>query len=587
MRGWREGMRLLVPKRKSGRKPLRVAAYLRVSTIDQAKTVDTSLKAQANHVETWCKHRELDGYKVDLRWFRDEGKSGGEGKVRPEYDEMRVAIELGEIDFVVVYDLSRLSRSIRDFMDFYTLCKQHGTRVAIIHGGLDLSTEQGEFIARLLMVLAEFERTLCARRVREARRARLQQGRFAGSFFPLGLTTQPNAKHDPGKAGVLLRDKKTFPVVLEVFKAFEKVGSLRGACKLLRERGVLDPPRMTRKTKMKHPAKPLTASRLQRILQDVSYIGLVRIPAWYVHEEYTEEDHGKNPQFVEVKAKWKAFIEPERFNRVQEMIARNRLARGNTRKGTRRDRGKYPLSGIAVCGYSGIPLTGSSAKGRYRYYAVDRKKQKQAKAKKTVRIGADELERFVFDRVKLLAQDADLLAKAEKRASKERLSRAKTREQRLRKLERELKSVRGEMEGLVQSVGKRSSRPSRSKFDEHVRRHYRDLERRAEALLNDIEVAKRELPLGPHSRRLMVQSLKRLTKLLDSMEKGEQARLLALFITRLEVYKDRIALGLRNAPLETVPLEKGTKNRTEPPWAPFGLCRNWLPGEGPNLQPSG
>jgi len=280
----------------------------------------------------------------------------------------------------------------------------------------------------------------------------------------------------------------------------------------------------------------------------------------------------------EVNAKWKASIDPQRFNRVQKTLAKNRLARSNTRKGTRRDRGKYPLSGIAGCGHGGIPLTGGSAKGgRYRYYAVDRKKREEAKLKETVRIGADELERFVFDRIKLLAQDADLLAKAEVRASKHRLSRVKMRDLRLLELEAGLKNVQEGMETLVQSIGKTSSGPRRSKLQGHMRPQYRDLERREGALLNDILVAKRELPLGPAWRRVMAQNLKRLTLLLDSMDKGEQGRLLALFVTRLQVYKDKVILGLRNAPLETVPLTRKAKNRTKPPWAPFGLCRSWLP----------
>ena len=538
-----------MPKKKT----LRTAAYYRVSTLDQALTVEGSLENQRTKVENWRKKQELDGLDVQITDYCDEGRSGGEGKHRPQYEAMLRAMDRGEVDVVVVNELSRLSRSLRDFLSFMDLCSASNVRFFSINDSFDTSSDWGAFAAKLLMMLAEMERQNTARRTREVMLNRKRLGKFTGNHFPTGLKSDPRAETNKMWAGHLVKDEKTFPVVEAVFSAFEEAGSLRGAVAALNEKGVKDPARVSQKSKTKYAPKPFSVTRVRQILTNRAYVGKVRVPVDYELRE------GKRvtTAWDEVDAAWPAYIEPIRWHDVQDQLQRNELARGNTRKGTRRDKGKYPLSGIATCGYTGRPMSGASTtkpNGKvHRRYWVQLPKG-QVRPKETASINADELEQAVFTRFKQLAMDADLLAKAEAQARKERKGRIAQAERKIKGWEKELQKIEGEQANIRETI--KALRPGKVKSAmlKDLQTEYSELETRKAALREDVKLRRSELPLSAADRRHLSMKLRQLTKAFDHLDKGGQSELMAIFVTRLEVYNDRILLGLRNAPLEMIPI---------------------------------
>ncbi len=96
----------------------KVGIYLRVSTEEQARIQDGSLVSQKKRLEEYvegqCRKESGWGKVVDI--YCDEAKSG-KNMNRPEFQRMLSDIRLGKINLVLSTELSRLSRSIKDFCE--------------------------------------------------------------------------------------------------------------------------------------------------------------------------------------------------------------------------------------------------------------------------------------------------------------------------------------------------------------------------------------------------------------------------------------------------------------------------------------
>lgn len=102
---------------------LRVAAYVRVSTVNQLLANDNSLDTQVSLIR---KQVELETAKAATRqgarpWkiveeYREEGRSGKDND-RPELQRLLADIRAGLIDIVVVTKIDRITRSLTNFYE--------------------------------------------------------------------------------------------------------------------------------------------------------------------------------------------------------------------------------------------------------------------------------------------------------------------------------------------------------------------------------------------------------------------------------------------------------------------------------------
>ena len=98
------------------------------------------------------------GWGVEERYV-DDDVSAYSGKPRPAYRRMLDDLRGGYLDAVVVWDLDRLHRQPRELEEFFDLCKAAGvSKLASVSGDVDLSTHDGQFLARILGAVAEGER---------------------------------------------------------------------------------------------------------------------------------------------------------------------------------------------------------------------------------------------------------------------------------------------------------------------------------------------------------------------------------------------------------------------------------------------
>lgn len=115
-----------------------VAIYVRVSTLDQALE-GYSLDAQQRVLRDWCNTRGHSIHSI----YEDAGVSGKDIKHRPAVCEMLADVEAGEIDCVLVWALSRLTRSVADLYAMWgTLCRNNCDLVSYTEA-FDTSTPHG------------------------------------------------------------------------------------------------------------------------------------------------------------------------------------------------------------------------------------------------------------------------------------------------------------------------------------------------------------------------------------------------------------------------------------------------------------
>lgn len=150
----------------------RVAIYIRVSTLDQARE-GYSLEAQENTLKKWCDERKYIVY--DL--YADKGISGKDIEHRPDMNRLLTDAKNEKFDIVLFWALSRFTRSVSDL--YFTMEKFQKWNVDMVSytESFDTSTPMGRAMIGIVGVFAQLERELTSERVSAAMAERASQGK--------------------------------------------------------------------------------------------------------------------------------------------------------------------------------------------------------------------------------------------------------------------------------------------------------------------------------------------------------------------------------------------------------------------------
>ncbi len=372
-------------------KAKKIGLYIRVSTQEQAANPEGSIKSQEQRLRQAVKFRNFDEPFGEVkRVFIDRAKSGKDTK-RPALQEMLKSIKSGEIDLVMVTELSRLSRSLKDFCEMFYMMKELGCGFQSLREQYDTTTAAGEMILYTVANLAQFERRQTSERIAANFHARSQRGLYNGGPVPLGY------KLIPEKRGYLAIDEEPALIVKETFKTFLKEGSLAQAGKSLNDRGF----KIKKKTTGGGDKRLgyFTTDNLHGILTRVAYIGKKAVK-------------NRSGEIELVDACWPAIVDEKTFYRVGDILKKNhRRFKPNSRR-----RYPYLLSRLTSCGVCGDRLTGKSAHGQsgkvpyYEHGWATRKQSCQTKkffkCENHKRFQARKLEPAVWSEIeKLLSSD--------------------------------------------------------------------------------------------------------------------------------------------------------------------------------------
>lgn len=158
----------------------RVGIYLRVSTEEQARIQDGSLVSQNQRLIEY-----IDGQNQrDKNWgiivdIYCDDKSGKDMNM-PEFQRLLQDVKLGRINLILATELSRLSRSLRDFCEVWDLFKKHKTDFVTLREQFDTTSAAGEMMVFNLMNFAQYERKQTAERISANWASRAKRGLWNG-----------------------------------------------------------------------------------------------------------------------------------------------------------------------------------------------------------------------------------------------------------------------------------------------------------------------------------------------------------------------------------------------------------------------
>lgn len=399
-------------------------SYGRVSTLGQALNADGSRKddgspeAQKNRCLEHIKYlSKTSGVKYELKeHISDEGLSGKDTN-RPGYQKMWSYVASGAISFVVSTELSRLSRSVFDFLKFIQHCEKHDVAVHIIGIQVDTSTPFGRMLVVILVALAQFEREMTAQRVRENVLSRLlSDGKINGSAEILGLIRDPNRK------GHFIKDEAAIPTLEKLLKLILKFSSKKKILAMAKETGLTG-----------LNGKEVTAHILDTVIENVKwrYRGL-----WYVNKENKNIDDQSLPdykQYREIHLPHGAIVDIKLLDAVQAKVADTYTKK----KKTGVNDYTYILSHVLYY-EDGSNFSGQVAKNReYRYYH---------NRANNIRVRCDEIDPIIVDRAKAYFLNEDTFQIMVKNA-------VKRQEIELPKIEAEISKLQKEYRDLEKKEG--------------------------------------------------------------------------------------------------------------------------------------
>ena len=143
-----------------------IGLYIRVSTEEQALRMEGSLESQKHRLCGYVdiKNMQQQNWGVVVDEYIDDGFSAKDTN-RPALQKLIKDLKKGRINTVLVTDLSRLSRSIRDFCVLIDFFKETKTQFLSLKEQFDTTTAAGEMMLFNMINLAQFERRQISERV--------------------------------------------------------------------------------------------------------------------------------------------------------------------------------------------------------------------------------------------------------------------------------------------------------------------------------------------------------------------------------------------------------------------------------------
>ena len=402
----------------------RIGLYCRVSTKGQAQEKEGSLKSQVQRLTSEVERRNSmePGWGRIIDHYVDEAKSGKDTN-RPELQRMFKDVEKRRVDTVIVTELSRLSRSVKDFLMFIEFLEKYEADFICPQLNFDTTTPAGRVFITILVALAQFERELTSERTKLNLAARAQRGLYNGGRPPLGYDSDPKQK------GYLVVNKEEAALVRKVFEAYVSLGSSELTAQAMNKAGSTNKKRTTLEGAVRG-GRRFDDKTIRRMLQNVAYLG----------KRPVQDKDGK----ISLNdAVWPAIIDEEIFSQAKAKLEESR----SFYKPDGFTTYSYVLSGVVRCADCGKTLTGGMGHGKIvdvPYYQHQGRTTCRVK-----RVQAKLIEAEVFKRMKITKQTPDVARFLAEGASADVMNRIPHLETQANSKEQEIRAARQKSENLL------------------------------------------------------------------------------------------------------------------------------------------
>lgn len=213
--------------------------------------------------EALTKYAERAGWKI-IDYYSDEGLSG-KNLDRPEFQRLLEDANKRLFDVVLVWRISRLSRSIIDLNSTITHFLKRDISFVSYSENFDVGTPTGKLMFNILGSIAEFDRETIAENVAFGKMGAAHRGKRT---FPhlLGFTFS--------EAENYVIDKKKAMIVRSLFKLYLRERNLSKVVEIANKRGYTS-----------FFDKPFNVPSVRVILTNPAYCGYVRYKGTIVYKE--------------------------------------------------------------------------------------------------------------------------------------------------------------------------------------------------------------------------------------------------------------------------------------------------------------
>lgn len=497
----------------------RISIYTRVSTEEQAENPEGSIKNQEMRLREYVKLKNMmEPFGEIVAVFSDPGVSAKDMN-RPGFQRMLKSIERREVDLVLVTELSRFSRSTKDFANLQVFLEDNNCKFMSIRENFDTSGAAGSMVLSLMASIAEFERRQTAERISHSFLARAKRGLYNGGSVPLGY------KVDPERPGSLAQVAEEVELVKLFFQTFLREGTLAATAKTLNAQGVKIPRQVRGGGSVR--GKVIRFDAVYRILRNKAYLG-IRV---FQTKSGAEE----------VPALWKPIIDQTTFDRVQKMLEAN-----CSRRKTHNNKFPFTLTGILECKECGEKMSGASATGgtgkRVGYYEhlATRKNEASLNHKllnhKPRRIPAAKIEPVVWEEVKNFVMSEEFVQNLLLRARG--MQGLDDKDAKSKELDAKLKAITRQIELLAERIAKLPETIDPEPLIDQLG----ELQSRQGKLTTELKAAAEAV--GPEAKLVSFENLEIFRRgLKELIMKGEldpelRSKITKLIVHKIEILKD-------------------------------------------------
>lgn len=440
-------------KKQANAKKFRIGGYVRLSPSGQERE-EGSLVSHPQRIKQFVESKNIQHggeWGEIIEWYIDKDFSGKDMN-RPGFQKMLRDIQSGHINAVVVTELSRLNRKVKDFLEVYELFKAHNTAFFCLRENFDTSTPMGELMLIQAMSFAQYERQSIVDRIKRGARARAERG-LANGYIPLGFKP---VEHRPCYREI---DENERAYVEMIFRKFLELKRINKLLQFLNDNGYRTKEFVTKSGK-KAGGNRWTLSSLHNVLTNRCYIGEREVNKrnrTVDSSRLKEEDH-----YFFVGAHWPALISKELFYDVQGLLESNK-------KKARRYVHQYRLTGLIECAECGAILVGKSGtgkNGKYFYYGHKRKmvinNDRHLQRCRIENIPAPMVEEALICRLKNLSDDRELVAALAKTSSCESKARLEHQKSLIATKEQERRRLQVKLGNLYDSIAETDDKALRA-----------------------------------------------------------------------------------------------------------------------------
>jgi DNA invertase Pin-like site-specific DNA recombinase len=334
-----------------------------------------------DHQESRRRQYALADYAAALGWPRervvviddDQGRSGRTVEQRPGFQRLLAEVTLGHVGIVLGLEISRLSRSSKDWYHLLEVCAVFGTLLADQDGIYDANDSNDRLVLGLKGTMSEVELTTMRNRLERGKLHKAERGELILTV-PCGYLKLPHGEV------ILDPDEQVRAAVHLVFAKFAELGSFGKVYRYLRQHKIHMGCRVHQGPRRGELVwRPVSRSLLGRMLHHPIYAGAYSYGRRRVDPRRTAASGGKVRMRYVPMAEWKAlkrdclpaYITWETYLANQQRLLENRSwpeAPGVPRAGA------ALLAGLLVCGACGRRMhAGYRARARPYYECMRHK----------------------------------------------------------------------------------------------------------------------------------------------------------------------------------------------------------------------